>query len=115
MRSHVLVCLAPTPLLVACEPMPRPSARPRADARTLAHTAAHLAIHTAAATFDPSPSPLPAATTQPVTTPTAALVSAEELKPANLTLRYIDFSQITEEEVLVKTETIHKVLATIEP
>ena len=106
MRSHVLVYLAPAPFLVASGPMPPSAAQPRADAKSVACTAA--------ATPEPSPSPLPAATTQPVTTPTAALISAEEMKPANLTLRDVDFSQITEEDVQVKAETIAKSLATID-
>ena len=40
---------------------------------------------------------------------TAALVSVEELKPAILTPRDVDFSQITEDEVQVKAEAIAKV------
>ena len=115
MRSHVLVYLAPAPFLVASGPMPPSAAQPRADAKSVACTAAHLAIHTAAGAPEPSPSPLPTATTQPVTTPTAALISAEKLEPVNLTLRDVDFSQITEEEVRVKAETLDKAPTAIEP
>ena len=114
MGSHVLVYRAPAPFLVAGEPMLPPAARP-APAQEPSPAPQPTSPSIADAAPKPSSSHLPTATTQSVTTPTAPLVSAEKLEPVNLTLRDVDFSQITEEEVRVKAELIDKALATIEP
>jgi hypothetical protein len=84
MQSHVLVYLALALILAAFGPILPPAARP-ALAQELLPAPQLTSPSIADATPGPSPSHLPTATTHPVTSPTAALVSVEGLKPANLT------------------------------
>ena len=110
MRSHVLVYLVPA--LIPAAIWPAPAARP-APAQEPAPVPQLTSPSIADAKPEPS-SHLPTATTHPVTTPTAAPVYVADPKPANLTSSDVDFSQITEEDVRIKAETIDKTLATID-